>query len=167
MPYRCCFRLQQDDAGGLTALHLAVMFGRHDIVSDLLGSFDLAAINSCGSGVGGNGGCSLQVLQVQVLEDVGIDGTEVRCCLLAGPDRKSHPWVQARSVEAVPTPWEDDGRGSPWKWLHWPQTAIPRWQQGAFSQGWSGATAILDPREKKKNMSESTDLSKENFVLTA
>lgn len=35
----------QDDAGGLTALHLAVMFGRHDIVSDLLGSFDLAAIN--------------------------------------------------------------------------------------------------------------------------
>ena len=45
MPYRCCFRLQQDDAGGLTALHLAVMFGRHDIVSDLLGSFDLAAIN--------------------------------------------------------------------------------------------------------------------------
>ena len=45
MPYRCCFRPQQDDAGGLTALHLAVMFGRHDIVSDLLGSFDLAAIN--------------------------------------------------------------------------------------------------------------------------
>lgn len=35
----------QDDAGGLTALHLAVMFGRHDIVSDLLGGFDLAAIN--------------------------------------------------------------------------------------------------------------------------
>ena len=36
----------QDDAGGLTALHLAVMFGRPDIVSDLVAvGFDLAAIN--------------------------------------------------------------------------------------------------------------------------